>query len=73
MQTKELIKKLQTLVDKHDSLGMQEMLGEHEISMDVFEKSRCEWAYRGITPDLDITYSGDGVYCILGPKGMMQW
>jgi hypothetical protein len=65
MKTKDLIKQLQTLVDNHEP--HLEIMGEHEIVIDVFcktEKRGC-FEYKGVSPNILIDKSSDGVYDIL--------
>ncbi len=65
MKTKDLIAKLQTLVDDHEP--HVEVMGEHEIVIDVFcktDKQGC-FEYRGFSPNVIIDKSKDGVYDIL--------
>lgn len=65
MKTKDLIKQLQHLIDEHERLGLQEQMGEHEIVIDVWQLvnpvTHC-FEYRGFSPNIQITYSSDGVY-----------
>ena len=65
MQTTELIKKLQQLVDNHKSY--EEVMGPHEIVIDVFRKfpDGIGYQYRGFSPNITIDKSSDGVYDIL--------
>ncbi len=63
MITKELIKKLQQIVDEHESAV--EIMGEHEIMIDVFRKEGDRFVYAGFSPDVIIDHSSDGVYRIL--------
>lgn len=76
MKTTELIEALQLLVDIHEKSGATAELGPHEIHMDVFQQTNypdpnSRWQYRGVTGNLLITYTDDGVYCVLGPEE--QW
>jgi hypothetical protein len=67
MQTKELIAILQKLVEEHESL--KDVMGEHEIVMDVWQQQKDHiWTYSGVSGNLDIQLSGDGVYHILTAK-----
>lgn len=68
MQTKDLIKQLQALVDRHEP--DVEVMGEHEIMIDVWTKDFSDqiWQYSGFSPNIEITYSADGVYPILAAK-----
>lgn len=66
MITTELIKKLQQMVEDHKP--HEEVMGPHEIVIDVFEKlpgNASGFRYAGFSPDITIEYSGDGVYPIL--------
>ena len=68
MQTTEFIKILQKLVDDHKP--HEEVMGAHEIVIDVFEKKDIRdrmsgFRYAGFSPNIKIEKSGDGVYDIL--------
>ena len=63
MLLKELIKQLQDLYDSYDD-GWLEQAGEPEIMIDVFENKE----YKGFSPNIEITYSDDGVYPIISAK-----
>lgn len=65
MTTIELIKKLQKLVDEHKSY--EDVMGPHEIVIDVFQKAGTDGAFRyaGFSPKIKIEKSSDGVYDIL--------
>lgn len=64
MKTKDLILKLQQLIDAHEPL--LDMMGEHEIVIDVFESAgNHHFTYKGFTSDIKIEKSGDGVYDII--------
>lgn len=71
MKTKDLIKQLQALVDKHEP--EVEVFGEHEIVIDVWKAvddamGHTCWQYSGFSGNIEITYSADGVYPILAAK-----
>lgn len=74
MKTTELIEILQKLVEDHRISGAEQVMGYHEIHMDLFQLARTEddpvhhWRYRGVTGNLGISYTDDGVFCMLGPK-----
>lgn len=69
MKTKDLIKQLQAMVDEHEKSGAIEVMGEHEIVIDVWRKSdKNLWSYKGFSPNIEITYSADGVYPIIAAK-----
>ena len=68
MNTKELIKKLQDMVDHHESSGAIEIMGEHEIVIDCWDKEDSGWKYSGFSPNIEIQYSDDGVYPIITAK-----
>lgn len=73
MLTKDLIKKLQKLVDDHESCI--EVMGEHEIVVDVFIKTgerEHTFIYAGFSPNIVIEKSGDGVYDIISAFGESQ-
>lgn len=64
MKTKDLIAQLQKLVDDHEP--HIEVMGDHEIVIDVFGKQEGhKFEYLGFSPDIRIEYSADGVYPIL--------
>jgi len=65
MITKDLIKKLQKLVDEHEP--HIDVMGEHEIMIDVFKHTEYNkyFEYAGFSPDIHIDLSDDGVYEIL--------
>ena len=64
MLTKDLIKQLQKLVDAHESYV--EVMGEHEIMVDVFKKvAEHTFQYAGFSKDIRIDKSTDGVYDII--------
>lgn len=71
MRTIDLIAQLQKLVDDHKASGAEEVMGEHEIVIDVFRKycdtkANVGWyQYGGFDPDIRIEKSDDGVYDIL--------
>jgi len=79
MKTTELIKILEQLVEDHRISGAEEMMGAHEIHMDLFQYRAIDgegpvlWRYRGITGNIGISYSDDGVFCLLGPKEAWTW
>lgn len=79
MKTTELIEILQKLVDDHRISGAEQVMGPHEIHMDLFqyraidEEGPTLWRYRGITGNIGISYSDDGVFCLLGPKETWSW
>lgn len=62
------------MVDAHDSSGALEVMGEHEIVIDVWQcrgiypDKPCTWEYVGFSPNILIDRSGDGVYPILVAK-----
>lgn len=67
MKTKDLIKKLQEMVDRHEP--EVEIFGEHEIVIDTWKSADNNlWLYSGFSPNIEITYSADGVYPILAAK-----
>jgi hypothetical protein len=74
MKTTDLIEILEQLVADHKITGAEEMMGPHEIHMDLFQLARTEddpvhhWRYRGVTGNIGISYTDDGVFCMLGPK-----
>ena len=74
MKTKDLIKKLQDMVDVHETSGALEVMGEHELVIDTwrcrdpFPNAQAAWQYAGFSPNITITYSADGVYPILSAK-----
>lgn len=74
MKTTELIEILEQLIADHKITGAEQVMGPHEIHMDLFqyraidEEGPTLWRYRGITGNIDISYSDDGVFCLLGPK-----
>lgn len=67
MKTIDLIAKLQALIIAHEPC--KEMMGEHEIVIDVFKHSSIPsdhtFAYMGFSPDIKIEKSADGCYDIL--------
>lgn len=69
MKTKDLIKQLQKLVDEHEE--HIPVMGEHEIVIDVWRLVDLEnhrFEYMGFSPNIQITYSADGVYPILAAQ-----
>jgi hypothetical protein len=74
MKTTELIEILEQLIADHKITGAEQVMGPHEIHMDLFQFSSTEtdsnahWRYRGITGNFEISYTDDGVFCLLGPK-----
>ena len=74
MKTKDLIKRLQELVDNYEAVGLVELMGEHEIMIDtwqsrgIFPDKPCTWQYKGFSPNIVIDTSGDGVYQVLSAK-----
>lgn len=72
MKTKDLIKQLQNMVDAHETSGALEVMGEHEIVIDVWVGGTAfnskTWQYAGFSGNIEITYSADGVYPILAAK-----
>lgn len=66
MQTKDLIKLLQNLIDEHEPY--KSVMGEHEICMDVWERKNGTWVYTGFSPNIVVACSDDGVYPILVAK-----
>lgn len=69
MKTKDLIKQLQDMVSTYEAKGMREVMGEHEIVIDTWHNiNKGFWEYRGFSPNIEITYSADGVYPILAAK-----
>jgi hypothetical protein len=69
MNTKDLIKQLQKLVEEHEP--HVSVMGEHEIMIDFFQrtKDRGVFLYKGFCKDVEIQLSEDGVYHILSAKG----
>jgi hypothetical protein len=64
MKTKDLIIKLQELIDAHEPL--KEVMGEHEIVIDQFSKlSNGDFEYKGFSGDIKVEQSADGVHDIL--------
>jgi hypothetical protein len=64
MITKELIKQLQKLVDEHEP--HIEVMGEHEIMIDIFERTApATFQYSGFSPYIIIEPTSDGVYHVL--------
>ena len=65
MKTKDLISKLQKLIEEHEPL--REMMGEHEIVIDVFVKylGTHVFEYCGFSTNIPIEKSSDGVYDII--------
>lgn len=68
MKTKDLIKQLQDMVDEHESSGAIEVMGEHEIVIDCWRGMGVNWMYKGFSPNVEISYSSDGVYPVLAAK-----
>ena len=73
MKTKDLIKQLQDRVAEHEAKGMTEVMGEHEIMIDVWQATADAngnkyFIYKGFSPNVEITYSADGVYPIIAAK-----
>lgn len=66
MLIKDLITKLQELEDSFD-LEYRQVMGEPSIKIDVFTKVQGfeYYQYAGISGDIEIEQSGDGVYYIL--------
>ncbi len=73
MKTTELIEILEQLIADHKISGAEQVMGPHEIYMDLFQHSSTDadpahhWRYRGVTGNLGISYTDDGVFCMLGP------
>ena len=68
MKTKDLIKQLQDMVDAHEKSGAAEMLGEHEIMLDVFKEAEGPghfFQYAGFSDVITFGKSADGVYDII--------
>ena len=65
MLARELIEKLEKLIENHESV--KDMMGECEIHIDKFGKTlgRDNFVYMGVSPDIEIERSADGVYNIL--------
>lgn len=78
MITTDLIEILQRLVDDHRVNGCEQVMGPHEIHMDLFQFSgtrtdpTAHWRYRGVTGNFGISYTDDGAFCLLGPKETWQ-
>ena len=71
MKTKDLIKQLQDMVDAHEEYIP--VMGEHEIVIDVWGNLKNLWVYKGYSPNIEITYSADGMYPILAAKESWEW
>lgn len=60
------------MVSEYEAKGMVEVMGEHEIVIDVWVNGTAfnskTWEYAGFSPNIEITHSGDGVYPILAAK-----
>lgn len=68
MLIKDLIVKLQQIMEFEKANGWTEAAGESEIHIDVFKEipNTCySYRYAGISPDIRITKTGDGVYNVL--------
>lgn len=65
MLLKQLINDLQDLYDRE--IQDVDVMGEPEIMIDAFKKldENGIFQYAGFSPDIEISYSGDGVYPIL--------
>lgn len=66
MLVKDLIKMLEKLVEDHEP--NKHIMGECEIMIDVFDLVPPEYEkieYKGISPEICIRYSRDGVYPII--------
>lgn len=65
MLVKELIKKLEKLIE--DNEPHKEVLGEAVIQIDIFAESEIpnKYDYKGISPDIVIDITRDGCYHIL--------
>lgn len=65
MRTLDLIAQLQQLVEQHRP--MEEVMGDHEIVIDVFQKigDTHTFQYKGFSPNINIEKSADGVYDII--------
>jgi hypothetical protein len=69
MKTIDLIKMLQVAMIDHEAYGGE--LGEHEVYIDIYDPEKRE--YLGISPDIHLEYTVDGVYPILAPKRSAGW
>lgn len=68
MLIKDLIKLLEEEYKLQESFRYhngQDIMGEPEIVIDVFDLKDYQIEYRGFTPEIYITSSNDGVYRIL--------
>jgi len=79
MKTKDLIAKLQKLIDEHEPL--KEVMGEHEIMVDVFVKlpgigissdGINAFKYAGFSPNIIIEKSADVTYDIISSFASSQ-
>lgn len=70
MKTKELIEQLQALVERHKARGLEEVMGPHEVFMDLFQQNQESntWWYLGITGKLE--FNEETGCCVLGPEGV---
>jgi hypothetical protein len=74
MKTTDLIEILEQLVADHKITGAEQVMGPHEIHMDLFQyraiddEMAVRWRYKGVTGNIGISYTDDGVFCMLGPK-----
>lgn len=72
MLVRDLITRLHTLIYDHENGGRYhkgvDMLGECEIHIDVFRQIpqiSGGYTYQGVSPNINIDRSGDGVFHIL--------
>jgi hypothetical protein len=68
MYLKDLITRLQQIYDMHSQ--QKDLLGEPEIVIDKFERVESKtfnrlYEHRGITPDIAVTRTTDGVFLVL--------
>lgn len=71
MKTKDLIVQLQKLVEKHEP--HVDIMGEHEIVVDVFGKNDSNvFHYLGFSPNIIIERTSDGVYDIISSFASSQ-
>mgnify|MGYP001578348393 CR=1 FL=1 len=66
MLIRDLISQLEQLIVANEP--HKHILGEAEIMIDIFgakDESEYDFVYKGISPDVRITTSADGVYNIL--------
>ena len=70
MKTTELIEQLQVLVERHKARGLEEVMGPHEIFMDLFQQNpeKDSWRYLGITGKLE--FNEETGLCVIGPQGV---